>query len=82
MQGPLTPQEWQDQVGLWSTWPRIVWRMLGGYMQLFPAVSTNEYLGIEYMSSYWRVTTAATAKRSSAMTQMCASSRPADDSGP
>ena len=40
-----------DQVGLWSTWPRIVWRMLGGYMQLFPAVSTNEYLGIEYMSS-------------------------------
>lgn len=54
MQGPLTPQEWQwIKSGYVSTWPRIVWRMLGGYMQLFPAVSTNEYLGIEYMSSYW-----------------------------
>ena len=54
MQGPLTAQEWQQiKSGYISTWPRIVWRMLGGYMQLFPAVNTNEYLGIEYMSSYW-----------------------------
>lgn len=51
MMGPETAQEWQWlKSGYIATGPRIRFRQLGGYFQLWPAVSANEYLGLEYVS--------------------------------
>lgn len=54
MLGPETPQQWQWlKSGYISTGPRMRWRQMGGYFQVWPPMSTNEYLGFEYVSSYW-----------------------------
>jgi hypothetical protein len=50
--GPETAQMWQWlKSGYISTGPRIRWRIMGGYFQIWPAVSTPEYLGFEYISN-------------------------------
>ena len=54
MLGPETPQQWQWlKSGYISTGPRMRWRQMGGYFQVWPPMGTNEYLGFEYVSSYW-----------------------------
>lgn len=54
MLGPSSAQSWQWlKSGYISTGPRIRFRMLGGYFQIWPALASDEYLGFEYMSNYW-----------------------------
>lgn len=56
MLGPESPQQWQWlKSGYIATGPRIRWRILGGFFQIFPLVSTSEYLGFEYVSKNWVV---------------------------
>lgn len=65
MLGPETPQQWQFlKSGFISTGPRLRFRVLGGTFQIWPAVSTSEYLGLEYISKYWARDTSGTAKAS------------------
>jgi hypothetical protein len=52
MLGPETGQQWQWlKSGYIATGPRIRWRILGGTFQIWPAISTHEYLGFEYISN-------------------------------
>ncbi len=52
MLGPETAQEWQWlKSGYIATGPRIRFRQLDGYLQLWPPISSAEYLGMEYVSS-------------------------------
>lgn len=61
MLGPCTAQQWEWlKSGYISTGPRIRWRILGAYFQLWPLVIGNEYLGFEYISKYWVLSSAAT----------------------
>ncbi|VVD96429.1 hypothetical protein PIN31009_01898 [Pandoraea iniqua] len=54
MLGPESPQQWQwIKSGYIATGPRVRWRVLGGYFQVWPALNTSEYLGLEYTSKYW-----------------------------
>jgi hypothetical protein len=54
MLGPESPQQWQWlKSGYIATGPRIRWRILGNTFQIWPGVSTSEYLGFEYVSNYW-----------------------------
>jgi len=54
MLGPTDAQQWQFLKSSYiSTGPRIRYRILGGYFQVWPAMNTNEYLGFEYMSNQW-----------------------------
>lgn len=56
MLGPESPQQWQWlKSGYIATGPRIRWRILGNFFQIWPAVTTSEYLGFEYVSKYWVV---------------------------
>jgi hypothetical protein len=56
MLGPESPQQWQWlKSGYISTGPRIRWRILGNTFQIWPGVSTSEYLGFEYVSKYWAI---------------------------
>jgi hypothetical protein len=65
MIGPLTAQQWQYlKSGFISTGPRVRWRILGNTFQIWPTVQNNEYLGFEYLSSYWAADTGGTAKGS------------------
>jgi len=65
MLGPRTSQEWQWlKSGYIATGPRVNWRFLGGYFEIWPALVTNEYLGFEYMSNAWAYSTAGVAKGS------------------
>ena len=57
--GPKSPQEWQYlKSGIVSTGPRMRYRILGGYFQLWPPSPTQSRLGFEYLSNAW-VTSAA-----------------------
>jgi hypothetical protein len=54
MMGPTDAQQWQFLKSSYiSTGPRIRYRILGGYFQIWPAMNTDEYLGFEYMSNQW-----------------------------
>lgn len=54
MLGPETAQQWQwIKSGYIATGPRVRWRVLGGYFQIWPALNTSEYLGLEYTSKNW-----------------------------
>lgn len=65
MAGPVTPQQWQLlKSGFIATGPRVIFRRIGGYFEIWPAISTSEYLGFEYISKYWALTTAGVAKSS------------------
>jgi hypothetical protein len=56
MLGPESPQQWQWlKSGYISTGPRIRWRILGNTFQIWPGVSTSEYLGFEYVSKFWAI---------------------------
>lgn len=65
MLGPETAQQWEWLTsGYISTGPRIRYRILGGKFQIWPLTPTAEYLGFEYISSYWAANAAGTTKGS------------------
>lgn len=65
MLGPETAQEWQWlKSGYISTGPRLRWRQLDGYFQIWPAVTANEYLGMEYIGKNWASSVSGTGKES------------------
>lgn len=67
MLGPETAQQWQWlKSGYISTGPRVRFRPMGNYFQLWPPLSTNEYLGFEYVSKNWVVATGDVAPSKSA----------------
>jgi hypothetical protein len=52
--GPEDAQQWQWLLsGYISTGPRIRWRLLGKYFQIWPGISYDEVLGFEYRSNAW-----------------------------
>lgn len=54
MLGPEDAQQWQWlKSGYISTGPRVRWRILGKYFQIWPIMNTQEYLGFEYRSRAW-----------------------------
>ena len=65
MLGPESPQQWEWLLsGFISTGPRIRYRLLGKYFQIWPGVSTNELLGYEYRSQGWALSNTGTVKNS------------------
>lgn len=65
MLGPEDAQQWEWLLsGYISTGPRIRWRLLGKYFQIWPGVSTNELLGYEYRSVSWAESATGTPKTS------------------
>lgn len=54
MQGPENAQQWEWLIsGYISTGPRVRWRLLGDYFQIWPGFSNAEQLGYEYRSKAW-----------------------------
>ncbi len=52
MLGPETAQQWQWlKSGYISTGPRVRYRVLGDFFQVWPPLGSNEYLGFEYVSN-------------------------------
>ena len=65
MLGPESPQQWEWLLsGFIATGPRIRWRLLGKYFQIWPGVSTNELLGYEYRSKGWALSDTGVVKDS------------------
>jgi len=65
MLGPVTSQQWQFlKSGYIATGPRISFRLMGGYFQIWPATASSEYLGFEYMSKNWAYDSNGVAKSS------------------
>ena len=65
MLGPEDAQQWEWLLsGFISTGPRLRWRLLGNYFQIWPGYSSNELLGFEYLSKGWARTAAGAAKNS------------------
>lgn len=65
MLGPTDAQQWQFLKSSYiSTGPRIRYRILGGYFQVWPAMTTAEYLGFEYMSNQWANSASGTPQSS------------------
>jgi hypothetical protein len=63
--GPENAQHWEWLLsGYISTGPRIRWRLLGEYFQIWPGMSTAEYLGLEYRSKGWAESSTGTVKNS------------------
>jgi hypothetical protein len=65
MLGPEDAQQWEWLLsGYISTGPRIRWRLLGSYFQIWPGISANEFLGYEYRSNGWAESSLGVAKTS------------------
>jgi hypothetical protein len=65
MLGPEDAQQWEWLLsGYISTGPRIRWRLLGNYFQIWPGNSSAEYLGFEYRSNGWALSAAGVVKTS------------------
>lgn len=61
MMGPETGQQWQWlKSGFISTGPRIRYRLLGGFFQIWPPGGIADYLGFEYVSKNWVLATTDT----------------------
>lgn len=59
--GPETAQQWEWlQSGYISTGPRVRFRPMGGYFQVFPPLASNELMGFEYVSNKWVLAAADT----------------------
>jgi hypothetical protein len=73
MLGPESPQQWEWLLsGYISTGPRIRWRLLGNYFQIWPGVNAGELLGFEYRSLAWAESAAGVPKTSfTADTDVC-----------
>jgi hypothetical protein len=69
MLGPESAQQWQWLKSSYiSTGPRLRYRILGNTFQIWPMSSTAEYLGFEYLSSYWITATGGTAPSKTSFT--------------
>jgi hypothetical protein len=65
MLGPESPQQWQWlKSGYISTGPRMRFRRMGGYFQIWPPISSAEYLGMEYVSTQWAATSGGAGQTS------------------
>ena len=65
MLGSEDAQQWQWlKSGYISTGPRMRWRILGGKFQVWPPMTTQEYLGFEYRSKGWARSATGTVKNS------------------
>lgn len=65
MLGPESAQQWEWLMsGYISTGPRIRWRLLGAYFQIFPGLSNSELLGYEYKSNGWATNAVGVSKTS------------------
>jgi hypothetical protein len=65
MLGPESAQQWEWLLsGYISTGPRIRWRLLGKYFQIWPGMNAGELLGFEYRSKYWAESALAVPKAS------------------
>ena len=65
MLGPESPQQWEWLLsGYISTGPRIRWRLLGKYFQIWPGMNGGELLGFEYRSAAWAESALAVPKNS------------------
>jgi hypothetical protein len=65
MLGPESPQQWQFlKSGYIATGPRLRFRVMGNYFQIWPGVTTSEYLGFEYVSKNWVSSASGTGKSS------------------
>jgi hypothetical protein len=65
MLGPEDAQQWQWlKSGYISTGPRVRWRILGQYFQIWPIMNTQEYLGFEYRSRAWAESSTGEPKNS------------------
>jgi len=63
MLGPTDAQQWEWLLsGFIATGPRIRWRLLGEFFQIWPGYSSAEVLGFEYCSNSWASTTAGVGK--------------------
>ena len=61
MLGPETAQQWEWlKSGYISTGPAFRWRILGDYFQIWPVVTSAEYLGFEYVSKDWVLSSTVT----------------------
>lgn len=59
MLGPETGQQWQWlKSGFISTGPRMRFRQLGGFFQIWPPSGIADYCGFEYVSDQWVLATA------------------------
>lgn len=67
MLGPETSQQWQWlKSGFISTGPRMRFRVLGGYFQIWPPSGVADYIGFEYVSNQWVLAAADTVTPSKA----------------
>lgn len=65
MIGPETPQQWQWlKSGYIATGPRVRYRLMGNYFQIWPMFSSSRYLGFEYISRSWAQSSTGTAQTS------------------
>lgn len=65
MLGPEDAQQWQWlKSGYISTGPRMRWRILDNRFQVWPPMTTQEYLGFEYRSKGWARSTTGQVKNS------------------
>jgi hypothetical protein len=65
MLGPESAQQWEWLLsGYISTGPRIRWRLLGKYFQIWPGMNAGELLGFEYRSRSWAESAAGAPKSS------------------
>lgn len=65
MLGPETPQQWQwIKSGFIATGPRLRFRPLGGYFQIWPPIASNELIGLEYVSNQWAADNSGAGKSS------------------
>jgi hypothetical protein len=65
MLGPEDAQQWQWlKSGYISTGPRVRWRILGQYFNIWPMMNTQEYLGYEYRSKGWAESSSGAVKNS------------------
>lgn len=63
MLGPETAQQWEFLKSSYiSTGPRMRYRIMGGYFQIWPITITNEYLGFEYISKGWSTSAGGTVQ--------------------
>jgi len=65
MLGPEDAQQWQWlKSGYIATGPRVRWRILGQYFNIWPMMNTQEYLGYEYRSKGWAESSTGQVKNS------------------
>lgn len=65
MVGPETSQEWQWlKSGYVQTTPRIRFRQLGGFFQIWPPQSESDLYGFEYLSKNWAFNASGTSQAS------------------